>query len=263
MHWVTDIDLPDDWAGDDWLVLRVQDDQGNWSVTSPFYFRSRDATAVPGREPHRKSAAAVVFQISNATRFIELRRQFFAHLLVTVDPGQQLKQVTLIRESEQVASFSPEQGQQIGPAGKLPVTEINGDYEKGWVWHPTPNAAYHLQADWPITESGWYSVRYTTREGKCESTDAVYFDSDSPTSQQISLVQLSGPDSELRLWGYSEEMSLEQISIPFEGDHWWYPQKTLSLISARFSGQNYEYRSGTPAELEAKFRRADEMPQAP
>src|SRR5262249_38292907 len=76
-------DQPGDRA---WYVLRVEDERGNWAITSPIYVEPAQASARP-------FASFLILEISNATRYIELRRAFFAHLTVTVSPGDRLKSV--------------------------------------------------------------------------------------------------------------------------------------------------------------------------
>ena len=90
----------------------------------------------------------------------------------------------------------------------------------------------------PVKESGWYKVIVEAESGKV-SSDEIYFDGENPNSQQISLLNLKGENMELRLWGYGEEMAIKDIRLPFEGDHWWYPQNEFWEIEASFEGHIY------------------------
>jgi len=90
-------------AGPDWYVLRAEDEQGNWAITSPVYVG----------KPERVPAAAVVLGIGNYTRFIQLRRDFFAHLLVTVSPDDALQEVELLRDGKPIRTFKPAMGNQL------------------------------------------------------------------------------------------------------------------------------------------------------
>ena len=249
--------MPDDLKAEDWLIFRVQDDQGHWAITSPFYF-GRAAKNVSGSNSgvlNTKDAAhALILQISNATRFVELRPQFYAHMIVTVDPRRALKQVHLRRNGEIVAAFLPTRGQKIGALNKLPVTEIHGEYEEGWVWHPSPMKPHHFQADWQVKDRGWYSLEFLTESGNIERTAEIYFDPDFENSHQTGCVHVRGHDTQLELLGYSEEMPLSDIRLPFEGDHWWYPKNTLFRLRADLGGQSYEQKSGAEAEFVKHFR---------
>lgn len=256
-HWKTEWELPKDLKAEDWLVLRVQDDQGHWALTSPFYFGPAGETVrdtVSDASNANESAHAALLQISNATRFIELRQQFFAHMIVTVDPRRTLKQVTLRRDSEVVTVFLPTHGQKIGVLNKLPVTEIHGEYEEGWVWHPSPQKPNHFQADWQVKDRGWYSLEFLTDDGTRESTTEIYFDPEYENSHQTGCVHVRGRDTQLELLGYSEEMPLAEIELPFAGDHWWYPKNALFRLRADLGGQNYEQKNGADAEFVKHFR---------
>ncbi len=256
-HWETDWELPADLNAEDWLVLRVQDDRGHWVLTSPFYFGQATKEANGGglgAIHGNGSAHAVLLQISNATRFIELRRQFYAHMIVTVNPRRTIQKVALRRDGEIVATFLPDHGQKVGRMKKLPVTEIHGEYEDGWVWHPSQEEPNHFQADWQVKDAGWYSLEFLTEDGAKETTTEIYFDPEFENSHQVGCVHVRGPDTELELLGYSEEMPLAEIKLPFEGDHWWYPRNTLFLLRASLGGQTYEQQNGADAEFVKRFR---------
>ena len=53
-----------------WYVLRVDDERGHWAITSPIFVNR------PTFGP-RPAASALILEIHNATRYIELRREFF------------------------------------------------------------------------------------------------------------------------------------------------------------------------------------------
>jgi hypothetical protein len=216
-----------------WYVARVEDERGNWAITSPIYFSKPNS-----RTPR---ASLIAMEIGNFTRFCELRPQFYVHIIVSTSLGR-LKRVLLLRDGKILREFSSEEGN-FTPSGKLPVTEMDGEYQEGWTWHPNPARAYHFQADYPVKESGWYKVIVETESGKA-SSDEIYFDGENPNSQQISLLNLKGENMELRLWGYGEEMAIKDIMLPFEGDHWWYPQNEFWEIEASFEGHRYLYSGG-------------------
>src|SRR5262249_12922290 len=83
-----------------WYVLRVEAQQGHWAITSPIYVEP------PGPAP-RPFASALVLEVHNATRYVELRRNFFAHLIVTVAPGDGLRSVELLKDGRVLRRFTP------------------------------------------------------------------------------------------------------------------------------------------------------------
>jgi hypothetical protein len=216
-----------------WYVARVEDERGNWAITSPIYFSKPN--------PRSPRASLIAMEIGNFTRFCELRPQFYVHIIVTTSLGR-LKRVLLLRDGKILREFSPEEGN-FTPFGKLPVTEIDGEYSEGWIWHPNPARAFHFQADYPLSESGWYKVIIETKNGKV-SSDEIYFDGGNPYSNQISILNLEGEDIRLKLRGYGEEMKIKDIRIPFEGDHWWYPQNGFWEVEGWFDGVRYIYSGG-------------------
>jgi hypothetical protein len=227
-------DLEDDGAGG-WYAFRAEDDRGNWALTSPVYLES------PRPRP-RPPASALLLEISNHTRYVQLRRDFFAHLLVTVSPDDPLREAELLRDDEVVHAFRPADGNRSS-GGQVPVTGAKGDYGPGWVWHRQGGAAVHLQADWPVKEGGWYRLRARTAAGRVLTSDALRYDAGSPNSQALSVARLEGGDTEFCLWGHGEEMPLAAIRAPFPGDHWWYPDRTFWRIRARF-GERVETLEG-------------------
>ena len=103
-----------------WYVLRVEDERGNWCMTSPIY-------SEPDVVAEKPFASAMVLEISNHTRFIELRREFFAHLVITVDRSDALEEVVFLKDGKPLKSFKSQAGNQLAQ-GKIPVTEHAGDY---------------------------------------------------------------------------------------------------------------------------------------
>ncbi|MEX2382536.1 MAG: CehA/McbA family metallohydrolase [Opitutales bacterium] len=205
------IEVAADKAG--WVVARAEDENGDWAITSPVYFELAQAPSPPPRE-------AMILAIGNYTRFIELRRDFFAHLIVTVSPGQVLSEVALMRDGGVVRRFTPEMGGQRHE-GRTPVTGLGGEYGPGWLWYPdSDDAPVHFQADWPVTQTGWYSLRAVTAEGRALQSDAVWFDAAAPNSHQFSVAHLRGGDTAFTLHGYGEEMPLDEIGFPFFADLW-------------------------------------------
>lgn len=232
-------------ARPNWLVARVEDDRGHWAITSPIYFE-------PPTPAPRPFASAVLLEISNHTRFIELRPGFFAHLITTVDPTDNIARVDLLKDGVVVKSFVPTAGNQIHN-GKIPVTSINGDYAAGWVWHQHAGRAVHLQADWPMTESGRYSVLTVTNGGQEVRSNSLQFSAEHPASRAISAAKLIGGDTRFELSGYGEEQPLADIKRPFVGDHWWYPQRTWWRIRSQFRDSREELTGGGNVEARELF----------
>jgi hypothetical protein len=222
----------------DWYVVRAENERGDWSITSPIYVDKRPE----GNQEKAPTAHALLLEISNHTRYTELRRDFFAHLLVTVRPPESLREVKLLRDGQALRAFKPEDGDQWHD-GRVPVTDITGDYGPGWAWHPEGDAICHLQADWPVTDSGWYSVEATTTSGRALRSDELRFNADDQPSQAISVAHLEGPSTSLAYRGYGEEMPRSQIQLPFKGDHWWYPDRTYWRLEATFFGRQ-QYLDG-------------------
>lgn len=233
-------DLPDDGA---WYVLRVEDERGHWAITSPIYVE-------PARPTTGPFASSLILAISNATRYIELRREFFAHLIVTVSPGGRLKSVELLKDGLVVRRFAPEVGESR-TAGKVPVTGMAGEYGPGWAWVSGPA---HFQADWPVEETGWYGLRVATAEGQSLVSDEIFFDASRGTSRALTVAHLDGPGTRWAHRGYGEEMPLSEIRTPFEGDHWWYPNRSYWRVLAEFGHERRELVGGEKEESEGLFR---------
>ena len=261
-----------------WLVARAEDEAGHWAVSSPIYFGDPTSSgtgnevepgpegppkaSLPGGTPRRRSHSAsdvrahsVLFQISNATRFIELRRQFFAHMMVTI-ANDALRRVELRRDGALVKAWDATKPSFVA-GGKLPVTELHGEYEAGWVWHPA-DVPQHFQADWPVAESGWYAVTAVPSEGEPIVSESVFFDRESSVSHAISAASLRGPGTQLRWWGFGAEMPLGEIEVPFEGDHWWFPRSTFWRLETEFDGVPRRFGGGEPTAAK-RFRSRHEL----
>jgi hypothetical protein len=240
------LDLREVAKRDGWFVLRAEDTKGHWAITSPIYVNV--AAATPARPP----AHAMILTIANHTRFIELRQQFFAHCIVTT--SEPLTRVELLRAGQVVHSFEPADGNQL-PAGKLPVTASGGgEYAPGWTWHEESGSPVHFQADWPVLESGDYALRAHTNTQVISSV-AVRFSTETPVSHAIGAAKLQAGDTRLELQGYGEEMPLAEISLPFEGDHWWYPQNTYWRMDAEFGPARETIKGASNAAAEKLFLR--------
>ncbi|MGA2497902.1 MAG: CehA/McbA family metallohydrolase [Tepidisphaeraceae bacterium] len=219
-----------------WFILRAQDQRGNWAITSPVY-----VFPAGGKLP--ASASAVLLSIANHTRFIMLSREFFAHAIVTVRPPEGLAEVRLMRDGKPLKTWQPSGGDQWAN-GRVPVTEIFGAYAPGWAWHKEAGATCHFQADWPVTEGGWYGVAALTTNGREIGGESIRYDVANPRSHAISCARLAGSDTTLEWCGYGEEMNLTEIHEPFKGDHWWYPDNSVWRLKGVFSGKARETGGG-------------------
>jgi hypothetical protein len=219
-----------------WYSLRAEDVEGHWAVTSPIYFESRQPAPRP-------AASALLLEISNISRYASLRREFYAHLLATVSPGQQLTEVQLLKDGAALQQFAPKNGNRLA-SGQIPVTGRSGDYAPGWIWFPEPGAANHFQADCLVAGSGWYSLCATTAGGKRLESDAVYFDAAGPNSRELSVVNLAGADTRLQLWGYGEGMPLAELQPPDHAGEWWYPRNAFWKLRTRFANEPHELSGG-------------------
>lgn len=211
-----------------WFVFKVEDDHEKWAITSPIYLN-------PARPDPYRPAHSLILELSNNTRFIELRKDFFAHMLVTLSPGQSLASVALLKDGVAEKRFTPAEGDQIR-SNNTPATGRGGVYESGWQWHYEGTLPVHFQADWAIKESGWYVIEAVTDTGHKYYTDALRFESANPNSHEITVANMGNDKTSFTLWGYGEEMPLADIQLPFKGDHWWYPHNSFWRVEAVFNG---------------------------
>ncbi|MCS7253975.1 MAG: CehA/McbA family metallohydrolase [Armatimonadetes bacterium] len=232
---------------DAWYVARAEDIMGNWAITSPIYLNS-------GREVKPSTACLIALQIGNFTRLTELRRNFFAHIIVTVSQTT-IEKVALLRDGNVICEFNPQNGNYT-PSGKIPVIELGGEYSEGWIWHPKPEQCFHFLADFPVKASGWYKVEVVTKGSCIFQSEEIYFDENNPNSHQISALSLKSQAIVLRLRGYGEEMPLNEIKIPFVGDHWWYPKNSFWELEAIFTDAKHHFASGWMKARE-KFKSSD------
>ena len=232
-----------------WYVVRAENVRGGWAVTSPIYV----ARPAPAADAAR--ASAVVLTIANHTRFIELRKTFFAHAIATVRPPEAIAEVRLMRDHHVLKSLTPADPDKWH-AGQVPVTGIAGDYGPGWAWHKEAGVACHVQMDWPVRNDGWYRIEVVTSTGRTFESEALRFDDDHPMSHAISAATLAGPATRLVLHGYAEEMPLAEIKHPFEGDHWWYPQNAYWRMQATFGPERRDMKGGPNATAAERFRPA-------
>jgi hypothetical protein len=230
-----------------WYVLRIEDQQGNWAITSPIYFQGE-------KNPEALQAEAILLEISNCTRFVELRREFYAHIITTVSPGEGLKLVELLRGKQVLKRFRPAEGDRLSN-NRIPVTQLRGDYDKGWIWQARADKTVHFQADFPVEASGWYAVRVHTEAGRTITSDALRFDAAHPNSRALSLAHLNGADCSLKLLGYGEEMPLKDITLPFKGDNWWYPKNSFWQMTVDF-GQGPHTLGGGWKKAQSNFQTA-------
>lgn len=234
-----------------WYVVRAEDERGNWALTSPIYFE-------PATPPAPAPAHTLLFEISNATRMVQLRQDFYAHIIATVSPDDALTAVELLRDGQVVRRFAATDGNEIGE--RTPVTGGEGEYQPGWLWHPDPAAAPHFQADWPVAESGWYAVRAATASGRMLQSDEVQFDAANPNSSTISVAHLASGDTSFTRWGYGEEMPLAEVLPPYEGDHWWYFGDFFWRQQVAFGPQTDDQRGGASQDPIRLFRSAAAAP---
>ncbi len=219
-----------------WFLLRAQDQRGNWAITSPVYIFPTGAK-LPA------NVSAVLLSIANHTRYVVLSREFFAHAIVTVRPPEALAEVRLMKDGKVVKTWKPADGDQWAN-GRVPVTDIFGTYSAGWAWHKEAATTCHFQADWPVTEDGWYGVVALTTNGREIRGESLRYDAANPKSRAISSARLAGPGTTLDWCGYGEEMDLIDIHEPFKGDHWWYPDNSAWRLKGVLEGQTRETGGG-------------------
>lgn len=212
--------------GPDWFVLRADDEKWAWSITSPVYVKSED------QRTNEQPITALLMEISNHARFIQLRRQFFAHLIATVRPPESIAAVRLRRDGKVEKAWSPDEPEERQDS-RQPVTDHRGDYGPGWLWHRVEKRVVHFQADWPVKDAGWYTLEVETIGKRTIRSDVMRFEADNPNSHAISFARLTGRDTTLTLRGYGEEQALRDIRSPFVGDGWWYPRNTAWELKAK------------------------------
>jgi hypothetical protein len=234
------VPLPADLAG--WCVARAESQGGEWAVTSPVYLR-------PASAPTPPPATFTLLQISNATRYASLSPQFFAHLIATVRPPEEITVAELLHDGAVLRRFVPGEGDQRHE-DRVAVTQPFGAYGPGWAWHRVNAGVVHFQADWPVTATGWYALRLHTTAGRRVESDAVRFDQAEPLSHQLGVAQASDGRSSLTWWAFGMEAPLADLP---EGDHWWYPQKTFWRMTTSFGGITAEIGGGDRAAA-ARFR---------
>ncbi len=231
---------------DCWVNARVQDVNGKWCLTSPVFFEGRKKAA---KDP----AAAILFEISNATRFADLSRNFFAHVIATVRAPEKIKEVELLRDGEVWKSYESKAGNQLPSDGKIPVTGMWDNYSDGHIWHPAPETPQHFQGDAQVLETGWYSVRVRTNKRTLRS-DAVRFEKENPLSHSLSAAKLLAHETELNLWGYGADVEHATIRPPLVKGSWWYPKDIFWRTSGRFGER--DFRLGWPTEQPVERFRA-------
>jgi hypothetical protein len=95
-----------------------------------------------------------------------------------------------------------------------------------------------------------------TESGRTLTSDSIRFDASHANSRTLSTAHLNGKESALKLWGYGEEMPLDDIQVPFVGDSWWYPRNTYWQIHADF-GQGIQQMGGGWKDAKSNFRPAN------
>jgi len=234
-----------------WYAARAEDAEGGWALTSPVYFSATH----PGAGGLR---GALLLEIANCTRMVELRRGFFAHMIATVPPDDPLASVELLKDGVVCSTYRTADGG--GRPAALPVAGGTGDYVPAYAWHPSAADACHFLADAPIRDTGWYSLRAVTRSGRTLRTDAVRFDAEHRLSSEVCTAHIWGPGTSFTRHGYGEEMPLAEVSPPYDGDHWWYPLNGYWRVSAAFDGSAAEWSGGDAQREALSFRREASQP---
>jgi len=235
-------------TGTAWYVLRAEDEQGNWAMTSPIYF-------TPAATEPPPAATMALLEIGNFTGYDELRKEFFAHVIATVSEGP-ISVVRLLKNDEPICELRPESGDNLSSAG-IPCTGVKGEFQEGWVWWPSPEKAQHFQMDAPVVESGWYQVEVLTVGGDSFRSHALFFDASHPKSRQLSSAVLSGDGNRFALVGYGEDKPLEEVGPPFQRNVWWYPGNQYWRIKVILDGRTAFERSAENTEIAALFRPFD------
>jgi hypothetical protein len=229
-----------------WYLARVEDEHGNWAITSPIYFE-------PPAPAARPSGYALLLQISSTAQASKPQRDFFAHLIVTVSPRDPLQEVLLVKDGEALHRFTTQDGNHM-PSGRTPVTDCEADYEPGWLWYPAAGKAAHFQADWPVTEAGWYELRAVTASGRTLVSDAFHLELDNPNSSARYVAHLVGPGASLALWGYGELGPASDSQPSAQDMHPGYPRNSFWRLRATFDGTKHELTGGRTQQPASKFR---------
>lgn len=231
-----------------WIVALVDDENGKWCLTSPIYLTPKGTQ----REDLRKDSASILFEISNHSRFAQLRKEYFAHILTTVANGDTIQQVDLLQDGKILKTFRPQDGNLLDDE-KIPTTQLFGSYGKGWIWHPTPKTPQHFQADWPITEKGWFAIQLTTQSGKVHKSDQLYIDPKAENSQATSIGQIFSNHTHFTLWGHGEDAPLKLVNPPYTQGDWWYSKSGSWRIITNF-GDKINELGWPPERDETRFR---------
>ena len=141
------------------------------------------------------------------------------------------------------------------------MTGRGGEYGPGWAWHVESGVPVHLQADWPVEQTGWYGLRATTAGGRVLVSEEVRWDAESAVSRALTVARLEGPGTRWEHRGYGEEMPLSEVRLPFEGDHWWYPRRTYWRVRAEFGGERRELVGGREEDANGRFRATSTTPE--
>ena len=108
------------------------------------------------------------------------------------------------------------------------------------IWHPTPKTPQHFQADWPITEKGWFAIQLTTQSGKVHKSDQLYLDPTAENSQATSIGQIFSNHTHFTLWGHGEDAPLKLIHPPYTQGNWWYSKNGSWRIITNFGDKTNE-----------------------
>ncbi len=233
-----------------WLVGRAEDIHGKWCLTSPIYIDPDD-----GQNPAHGPAHAIVFEIANHSRFATLRKDFFAHAIVTT--RQTIQKAELIQDGKTFQTYDAGKDHIANPA-QWPVTGMPGTYEDGVSWD---QKNHHVQFDRKITESGWYGLRLTLKNPNGQTTtivsDQLKFDAANKMSHALSLAHLRGHQTEFTLWGYGEDIPLDQVKEPYTRGGWWYPGNKYWKLVTQFGAEDKPRLVGWPKDQPVmRFRAA-------
>ncbi|MEM7396387.1 MAG: hypothetical protein AAF492_28965, partial [Verrucomicrobiota bacterium] len=165
-----------------------------------------------------------------------------------------IQQVELLRDGDVVHTFDPTRSTRRD-GDRIPVTDPFGLYGEGWLWHPSREQSLHLQADWPIKKTGWYTVRINTKARRLIQSDTMHFDGKKTVSHSLSIAHLSDPDTALTLWGYGEDGPLEELHPSGQSGSWWYPRNIYWRLSTDF-GPGPQSLGWPPEQPELRFKKS-------